>query len=192
MVDGMREVRGVHVRAGLIVPAALVTILATGCGEIQRPCMPPGGGIGGVVTTAEAAADPCAGQPELRILSWFSQGGVKYPLRCGKRDNAQGHGGYGYLHIRYDKAADGSQGHGDPVGDPAFVKEMQATLDHGTVAPQGGGNWRYTVRYDVVKESCTGFWGFRVILAKTPAMADDRPIGIVTAFRLTQEPQYYP
>jgi hypothetical protein len=69
---------------------------------------------------------------------------------------------------------------------------MQQTLDKGTLAPQGGGNWRYTVRYTALTESCTGHWGLRVVLATAPLLDDGHPLGIVTAFYLSQQPQRYP
>jgi hypothetical protein len=33
--------------------------------------------VGSVVTTAEAAGDPCTGKGTDHILMWFTQGGVK-------------------------------------------------------------------------------------------------------------------
>ena len=179
-------------------------LMADTCSGDDNPCIKPFPEVGAVVTAAEAAGDPCAGQPDVHILAWFTQGGVKYPLRCGQRDfpktSKQGtrkivtySGGYGYLHIRDDAAADGTIGHGDPMNDKAFAAAMQQTLDKGTVAPQGGGNWRYTVRYTALTESCTGRWGFRVVLAKAPPFgADGHPLGIVTAFYLSRQPQLYP
>ena len=181
-------------------------LMADTCSGDDNPCTKPFPEIGTVVTTAEAAGDPCAGQSDRHILAWFTQAGVRYPLRCGQRDmpktSKQGtrrivtySGGNGYLHIRDDAASDGTVGHGDPVNDRAFAAAMQQTLDKGTEVLQGGvgsGNWRYTVRYTAMTESCTHHWGFRVILAKAPPLDDGHPLGIVTAFYLSQQPQLYP
>jgi hypothetical protein len=182
-------------------------LMADTCSGDDNPCTKPFPEVGAVVTTAEAAGDLCAGQPVTHILAWFTQGGVRYPLRCGQRDmpktSKQGtrtivtySGGYGYLHIRDDAAADGTVGHGDPMNDKAFAAAMQQTLDKGREALQGGpgsGNWRYTVRYTDLTQSCTHHWGFRVILAKAPPFGvDGHPLGIVTAFYLSQQPQHYP
>lgn len=78
------------------------------------------------------------------------------------------------------------------MNDKAFAAAMQLTLDRGRVASQGGGNWRYTVRYTALTESCTGHWGFRVSLAKTPSLPDGHSLGMVTAFYLSQQSQLYP
>jgi hypothetical protein len=188
----------------LILLAVLSPLLmADTCSGGDNPCTKPFPEVGTVVTTVEAASDPCTGQGTDHILMWFTQGGVRYALRCGQRDfpktSEQGtrkvvtySGGFGYLHIRDDAAADGTVGHGDPVNDKAFAAAMQQTLDKGTVALQGGGNWRYTVRYTDLTQSCTGHWGFRVILAKAPPLDDGHPLGIVTAFYLSQQPQFNP
>lgn len=137
------------------------------------------------VAVIDAPVDPCSGQSELHILSWFSQGGVLYPLRCGRRKPS----GWGYLHIRYDRPRPGARGHGDPVGDPGFRLEVEDCLARGVEAAQGGGNFRYTLRYD---DDCTDGWGFRVVLAKAPLRADGHPTGVITAFHYDAEPRYYP
>jgi hypothetical protein len=181
-------------------------LMAGSCSGDDNPCTKPFPEVGAVVTTAEAAADLCAGQQDDHILMWFTQGGVRYPLRCGLRDfpktSKQGtrrivtySGGWGYLHIRDDAAADGTVGHGDPVNDKAFAGAMQQTLDKGTGRLQGGtgsGNWRYTVRYNDLTQQCTHHWGFRVILAKSPPRLDGHPLGVLTAFYLTEQPKFYP
>ncbi len=141
-----------------------------------------------VATTAVAAIDPCAGKSEQHVLTWYSQGGVGYPLRCGHHDPA----GWGYLHIRDDSPGPGAIGHGDPINDQAFSAEIVATLAHGVEAPQGGGNWRYTVRYTDAQSVCLNAWGFRVVLAKQPMQADRHPAGVITAFRYSSQPAHYP
>lgn len=98
-------------------------LTADTCSGDDNPCTKPFPEVGAVVTTAEAAGDPYGSRPETHIQAWFTQGGVKYPLRCGLRDSPktskQGtrkvvtySGGWGYLHIRDDAAADGTVGHG--------------------------------------------------------------------------------
>jgi hypothetical protein len=166
----------------LLVVLALV-LAADPCSD-QNACNNPPPGVGGVVTQAQAAADPCAGQPPLHVVAWYVQKGVRYPLRCGRRDPK----GYGYLHIRYDE-----DGHGDPVNDQTFSAEVTNTLTRGVEGAAGGGNYRYTVKYDDVKSACfKGAWGFRVVLAKAPPLADGLPAGIVTALYYTQAPTRYP
>ena len=83
----------------------------------------------------------------------------------------------------------GADGHGDLLTDPAFDLEVREVLERGAEAPQGGGNWRYTLRYD---DECTDGWGFRVVLAKLPQLSDGHPAGIITAFRLAAEPLFFP
>ena len=172
----------------LIVLVAMVPVLlAATCGD-QNACDHPPAGIGAVVTDVQASIDPCAGKPEQFIVAWYAQGGVKYPLRCGKT----GRGGYGYLHITRDPADDGGIGHGDPVNDTSFSAEITATLAHGIEAAQGGGNWRYTVKYSDAQAICLNAWGFRVVLAKQPPYTDGYPAVIITAFRYSRPPAYYP
>jgi hypothetical protein len=62
--------------------------------------------------------------------------------------------GWGYLHIRDDVPRAGVLGHGDLLADPAFDLEVRDVLERGVEAPQGGGNWRYTLRYDQAR--CSG------------------------------------
>ncbi len=85
--------------------------------------------------------NPCSGKSERRILAWYVQGGVKYPLRCGRT----GRSGYGYLHITQDPADDGAIGHGDPINDTSFSSEITATLARGAEGVVGGGTWRNTL-----------------------------------------------
>jgi hypothetical protein len=186
-------------------------LMADTCSGDDNPCTKPFPEVGAVVTTVEAAGDPCAGQQDDHILMWFTQGDGRYPLRCGLRDfpktakkrGADGRvqtvttysGGWGYLHIRGDAAADGTVGHGDPVNDKALAAAVKQTLDKGREALQGGtgsGNWRYTVRYNDLTQQCTHHWGFRVILAKAPPRPDGHPLGVLTAFYLTDQPSFYP
>jgi hypothetical protein len=103
----------------LVAAVALAPLLLASCGTENASDHPPVG-VGAAVTEAQAAGDPCAGKPEKYIVAWFTQGGVKYPLRCGKT----GRGGYGYLHITRDPADDGTIGHGDPINDPSFATEI--------------------------------------------------------------------
>jgi len=127
------------------------------------------------VLTVAAAGNPCAARAsEQHVLAWYSQGGVRYPLRCGHHDPAS----WGHLHMRDDSPSPGAIGHGDPINDPEFSAEIAATLAHGVEAPQGGGNWRYTVRYNDAQAACHNAWGFRVVLAKQPMQADGHPAGI--------------
>lgn len=141
----------------LVLVAMTPILLADTCGH-QNACDHPPPGVGAVMTDVQASTDPCAGQPERQIIAWYTQGGARYPLRCGRRDPK----GYGYLHIRYDEG-----GHGDPVNDPTFSGEIGNTLVHGVEGFEGGGNYRYTVRYNDAKSACfRGAWGFRVVLAK--------------------------
>src|SRR5262245_44750087 len=113
--------------------------------------------VGGVVTQVQASTDPCVGQPPLHVVAWFAQRSIRYPSRCGKRAPKR----TGYLHIRYDEG-----GHGDPANDPTFSAEMANTLAGGVEAAEGGGNYRYTVKYGEAKSACyRGAWGFRVVLA---------------------------
>ena len=139
-----------------------------------------------------AADDPCTGQSKDHIVAWFNQGGVRYPMRCGVRDDPRGRGGYGYVHIRYDSTPQDTTGHGDPVNDTAFAAEITATLVYGQEGHVGGGTWRYTLEYPTLKASCTKSWGFRVVLAKQPNLADGRPTGIITALRYTATPVVNP
>ncbi|HSR25186.1 MAG TPA: hypothetical protein VLW53_16645, partial [Candidatus Eisenbacteria bacterium] len=127
----------------LVVPVAMVPVLLAATCSDQNACDHPPPGVGAVVTDVQASSDPCVGQPPLHVVAWHVQGGVRYPLRCGKT----GRGGYGYLHITQDPTDDGGVGHGDPVNDASFAAEITNTLANGVEAPQGGGNWRYTVRY---------------------------------------------
>jgi hypothetical protein len=171
------------VRRLLILVALAPILMADTCGD-QNACnqVPPG--IGGTVVTAQAATDPCAGQPPLHVVAWYAQGGVRYPLRCGRRDPR----GYGYLHIRYDE-----RGHGDPANDPTFSAEIATTLARGVEGFEGGANYRYTLKYDDAKSMCLkGAWGFRVVLAKAPPLPDGRPTGIITALYYTETPAKYP
>ena len=101
--------------------------------------------------------------------------------------------GWGYVHIRDDPPRSGELGHGDPLTDSAFALEIEDTLARGIEAAQGGGNWRYTLRYRLEDENeCVDGWGFRVVLAKLPLKNDGHPAGIITAFRLDGPPSYYP
>jgi hypothetical protein len=96
--------------------------------------------------------------------------------------------GYGYLHIRYDEG-----GHGDAANDPTFSAEIANTLARGVEGIQGGGNYRYTVKYNDAQSACfRGAWGFRVVLGKAPPLPDGRPAGIITALYYTQAPAVYP
>lgn len=167
----------------LVLVAFVPVLLAAACGD-QNVCDHPPPEIGAVVVDAQASSDPCAGQPPLHVVAWYVQGGTRYPLRCGRRDPK----GYGYLHIRDDGA-----GHGDPVNDTTFSGEISNTLAHGMEGFEGGGNYRYTAKYNDAKSACfKGAWGFRVVLAKAPPVADGRPLGIVTALYYTQTPARYP
>jgi hypothetical protein len=139
-------------------------------------------------TFAFARNAPCAGKSEHQIIAWYTQGGVKYPLRCGRT----GRGGYGYLHIIQDPADAGSVGHGDPINDASFSAEIATTLAHGAEGFVGGGTWRYTREYSTDGKLCTDAWGFRVVLAKQPPQPDGHPVGIITAFRYATTPALYP
>jgi hypothetical protein len=170
------------VRRLLVLVALAPILMAETCGD-QNACNQPPPGVG-AVTEAQAATDPCVGQPPLYVVAWYFQGGARYPLRCGRRDPR----GFGYLHIRYDQG-----GHGDPVNDSTFSGEMVNTLAHGVEGYEGGGNYRYTVKYNDTKSMCLkGAWGFRVVVAKAPPLADGRPTGIITALYYTQTPALYP
>jgi len=69
-------------------------------------------------------------------------------------------------------------------------QEIADPLARGVEAPQGGGNFRYTVRYD--DERGAAGWGFRMVLAKLPLMDDGQPAGIITALPYDSEPSRYP
>jgi len=115
-------------------------------------------------------------------------GPVTFPADAGRdRDPA----GWGYLHIRDDEPRRGAVGHGDPLVDSAFDLEIADTLERGVEARQGGGNWRYTLRYRSDGE-CTDGWGFRVMVAKLPLLDDGYPAGIITAFCYESAPPHYP
>lgn len=169
-----------------LASAALLT--ATACATGSTCSHAPVLGGRAAVATAEAAADPCTGQLETHVLAWYQQGGTNYPLRCGHRDPA----GYGYLHIRDDQPEPGALPHGDPLNDGAFADEIGLTLARGVEAHVGGGNWRYTIKYDGTAAACLNAWGFRVVLAKSPPRPDGHPTGIITALRYTTEPKYFP
>ncbi len=67
------------------------------------------------------------------------------------------------MHIRDDPPRPGSAGHGDPLTEAAFHLEIADTLAGGVEAPQGGGNFRYTLRYDDEcsagsLEAASGLW----------------------------------
>lgn len=132
----------------------------------------------------EAAADACQGRPELYVLKWYEQGSKRYPLRCGKPDPR----GSGYRHILQELPS-----HSDPLTDSTFDAEIANTLASGQEGVVGGGNYRYTIKYTEGKSACfRGWWGFRVVLAKAPPLADGQPLGIVTAYYLTEQPKLYP
>jgi hypothetical protein len=175
------------VRRLLILFALAPILMADTCGD-QSACNQVPSGVGGPVVTAQAATDPCIGQHQDHVIAWYVQGGVRYPLRCGHHDPA----GWGYLHIRDDQPSPDAAGHGDPINDPAFSAEIAATLAQGLEAAQGGGNWRYTVKYNDTKAICLNAWGFRVVLAKQPPKADGHPAGIITAFGYSSQPAHYP
>jgi hypothetical protein len=78
------------------------------------------------------------------------------------------------------------------MNDKSFCAEIVATLAHGVAAPQGGGNWRYTLRYNDAKAACLNARGFRVVLAKLPPRADGHQTGIIMAFRHSSQPTHYP
>jgi hypothetical protein len=166
--------------AGLAL--AFVVMADDQCGGYD--CTKPPVEVGGLVTAAQAAADPCAGKPVEHILAWYTQGGVRYPLRCGRHNPR----GYGYLHIRDD----GDGGHGDALNDAAFSAEIAYTLEHGVQGGPSGGTWRYSVEYSDAGKACTSAWGFRVVLAKQPMLADGHPTGIITALRYSSRPTSYP
>jgi hypothetical protein len=166
---------------------ALAPLLLASCGT-ENPCDRPPTEIGGIVTDVQAAGDPCAGKPEKYTVAWFTQAGVKYPLRCGKT----GRSGYGYFHITKDPTDDGGVGHGDPVNDASFSAEIAATLGSGVEGHVGGGTWRYTLEYSDEGKLCRNAWGFRVILAKQPLEPDGYPAGIITAFRYARRPAKHP
>ena len=170
--------------ANALVAALVATACASGTTCSKAPIL----GLGAAERTVEASTDPCTGQPATHVLAWYQQAGSRYPLRCGHRDPA----GYGYLHIRDDQPGPGAVPHGDPLNDPDFAAEMTTTLQRGVEAPQGGGNWRYTVKYDSTRAACLNAWGFRVVLAKAPPLPDGHPAGIITALRYTSEPRFFP
>lgn len=181
--------RATTVKLSLTGMAAAALLVAGACAG-GNPCSrAPMLGRGDAMTTAEAATDPCAGQPVTHVVAWFQQGGSRYPLRCGHRDPA----GYGYLHISADQPEAGAQPHGDPLKDPDFATEITTTLERGVEAHVGGGTWRYTLRYDATRAACTNTWGFRVVLAKSPPLTvDGHPTGIITALRYTSKPSLFP
>jgi Berberine and berberine like len=158
---------------------ALAPLLIASCGT-ENPCDDPPAEIGAVVADAQAAGDPCAGQPPLHVVAWYAQGGARYPLRCGKRDPK----GYGYLHIRYDDA-----GHGDPVNDSTFSREISNTLTRGVEGFEGGGNYRYTVEYNEPKSTCLkGAWGFRWSWPRRRRLVKDTPSGSSRRFTTRRRP----
>jgi hypothetical protein len=163
-------------------PILAVAVIVAACGTPANNCDHPPPGIGGIVKGAEAAASPCQGRDVTFVLKSYTQAGHPYPLRCGRA----GARGYGYLHI-FDEPL-----HGDPLSDPTFNGEIAYTLEHGIEGQVGGGNYRYTVRYDDVKAVCFNLWGFRVVLAKAPAFPDGRPAGIITAAYYRAQPTVYP
>ena len=165
----------------LLMVLALM-LAADPCSD-QNACNNPPPGVGGVVTQAQAAADPCVGRPVEHIVAWFTRQGTSYPLRCGKRDPR----GYGYVHIRYDEG-----GHGDPLNDATFRAEVANTLEHGTERLASGGTWRYTVKYDDAKAICYNARYFRVVLARSPNLPDGHPAGIITALYYANQPDQYP
>ena len=168
---------------GLLLLVVMVSaLLADTCGD-QNVCNHPPPEIGALVTDAQASVDPCAGQPPLHVLAWFTRQGVRYPLRCGRRDPR----GFGYLHIQYDEG-----GHGDPVNDPTFRTEVADTLEHGTERLASGGTWRYTVKYNDAKAACFNARYFRVVLARSPNQTDGHPVGIITALYYANQPDQYP
>ena len=156
-------------RAHPLAVLALVPLLLASCADDVTATCPalkhP------EVLTVAAAGNPCAGTSERHVLAWYSQGGVRYPLRCGHHDPGRGM---------------------PPINDPAFSAAIATTLAHGVEAPQGGGNWRYTVRYNDAQAGCYKAWGFRVVLAKQPMQADGHPAGVITAFRYASQPAHYP
>lgn len=91
---------------------------------------------------------------------------------------------YGYLYIRYG----GDGGHGDALNDALFSAEIAYTLEHGVHGGPSGGTWRYSVEYSDAGKACTNAWGFRVVLARQPMLADGHPTGIITALRYSDRP----
>jgi len=160
----------------------LAALLLAACAD-SPDCNKPRYEFLSIGTTALAAADPCAGQPENHVVAWYTRGGVRYPLRCGKTNPA----GYGYRHVLHDEG-----GHGDAVNDTDFSTEIAYTLEHGVEGFVGGGNYRYTREYSEGGKGCTNAWGFRVVLAKLPLMPDGHPAGIITALRYSSKPTVYP
>ena len=168
----------------LLVAAAiaLAPLLLAACGD-QNACNQGPVEIGASVTDAQAATDPCIGQPVEHVVARFTRQGTSYPLRCGKRDPR----GYGYVHIRYDEG-----GHGDPINDPTFRAEVANTLENGIEHLASGGTWRYTVRYNDAKAMCFNARYFRVVLARSPTFTDGHPAGIITALFYASQPDQYP
>lgn len=74
--------------------------------------------------------------------------------------------------------------------------EIAFTIEHGSVLVQNNNNLRLTVRYDDLQRAChSNRWGFRVILGTNVPLypppswtPDGLPIGVVTAFRLPDQP----
>ena len=48
------------------------------------------------------------------------------------------------------------------------------------------------MKYSDAQAVCLNAWGFRVVLAKQPAQEDGHPAGIITAFRYSRPPTFYP
>ena len=85
LAEAARGRGGRAVRQLLALLAMTPILLADTCGD-RNACDHPPPGVGAVVTDVQAVADPCAGQPPLHVLAWFTRQGVRYPLRCGHRD----------------------------------------------------------------------------------------------------------
>jgi len=167
----------------LVAAVALAPLLLASCTDGGNACDKAPVGVGAVATDVQAAGDPCAGKPVDRIVAWFTRQGVRYPLRCGRRDPR----GFGYVHIRYDEG-----GHGDPVNDPACRAEVANALEQGIEHLASGGTWRYTVKFDDAKAICVNARYFRVVLARSPNQPDGHPAGIITALHYANQPDQYP
>lgn len=62
------------------VEGSTTTQPVASCADGGNACEHPPVGVGAVVTEVQAAGDPCAGQPPLRVVGWYAQGGARYPL----------------------------------------------------------------------------------------------------------------
>ena len=186
--------------SGWLAAWALAPLLLASCTDSLSAKCPPLAHP--PVLTVAAADNPCAARKgesaallALRVVKTYQRTSppapgapTQYPLRCGNTRS-------GHLHL-LDERAHGNYDHGDPVSEPEFDAELAFTIEHGSVSVQNNNNLRLTVRYDDLQRTChSNRWGFRVILATNAPpfppptwRPDGLPMGIITAFRLSDQP----